>query len=125
MGFFTVLPMKNGYRYKLKADNGKHLASSQIFERVEDCLAGIRQACACVEAPVEDQSLHAFPVCPYPKYLLQGDPHTGFTFTLCGPDGTVLMQSKPYTAKHSCQLGILSARRSLADPQIFVQEETS
>lgn len=123
MASFTVLPMKNGYRYKLKAGNGQVIASSRLCDRVEDCLKGIEQTRVCGDAPVEDQSLHAFPICPYPKYLIQGDLHTGFTFTLCGPDGTVLMQSKHYTVKRSCQLGILSMRRSLADPQIFVQEE--
>lgn len=123
MTCFTVRHLKTGYRFHLKAGNGQVIASSQPCDRVEDCLRGIEQARACADAPVEDQTLHAFPVCPCPKYLLRGDLRKGFTFSLCGPDGALLMHSKTYTAKRSCQTGIGSVRRSLAQAQVFVQEE--
>lgn len=123
MTCFTVQSMKNGYRYNLKAGNGQVIASSRPCDRVEDCLRGIEQVRACRNAPVEDQTLHAFPVHKYPKYLLRGDPHSGFSFTLCGPDGALLMYSKHYTAKRSCQSAILSMCRSLAIAQVLVEEE--
>ena len=119
MGKFTVQQLRAGYKFNLKAGNGQIIASSGVFHVMEDCLAAIARVKECAMAGVEDQTLHAHPPLPFPKFQVRHNERGAVCFYLYDAKGELLVHSKQYTAKRSCLAGIRSMAENAPDAEVI------
>jgi uncharacterized protein YegP (UPF0339 family) len=119
MGKFTVQQLKAGYKFNLKAGNGQIIASSGVFHLMGDCLAAIARVKQCAMAAVEDQTLHAHAVLPFPKFEVRHNERGAICFYLYDGEGRLLAHSKQYTAKRSCLAGIRSIAENAPDAEVI------
>lgn len=103
MGKFSVKTTKTGIKFDLKATNGEVIATSEVYKRKTNCLAGINSlAKNAPVAAVEDQTIEGFKAEKCPKFEIYADKAGEFRFRLKAINGQVIAVSEGYKTMKSC-----------------------
>ncbi len=122
MGKFTVKASKSGeFYFDLKASNGEVIGKSQMYNTEEACLNGIKSVKENAGVHVEDQTGKEHPNYSHPKFEIYRGKDEQFYFRLVAKNGQNILASEGYTAKESCNKGILSVGKNA--PEAPVEHE--
>ena len=111
MNRFSVKQTQAGFSFNLVADNGRIVATSQVYTTKAACFKGIESVQANAPlAPVEDQTAKGFEAKKCPKFELYNDRACKYRFRLRAGNGEIIAVSQGYRAKSSCVKGIDSVR---------------
>lgn len=123
MGKFLIQPVKTGYTFHLKANNGEVIATSQPYTTLASCKHGVESVMHTVpKANLEDQTA-AEPVKEKnPKFELYKDKGDKFRFHLKASNGEIIAASGAYKEKSGCVKGIESVRKNAPDATVVVEE---
>ena len=123
MGKFEILQTKTGIKFNLKAGNGEVIASSQVYKAEKYCRKGIASVIAnAPKAAVEDQTVEGYEIVKHPKFEIYKDKAGEFRFRLKARNGEIIAVSEGYKAKASCQNGVESVRKNVADAPVVKEE---
>ena len=96
---------KNEFRFRLKADNGQTILSSEGYTTKASCLNGIESV------KKNSQKETAFET--------YEDKKGGFRFRLKAGNGEIIGQGESYTAKSGCANGVESVKKNAPDAKII------
>lgn len=118
MSKFTILAVKSGLKFNLRAGNGEIIAVSEVYTTRASCLKGMESVRVCAPgAAVEDQTLlTGREKCP--KFELYADKRGQFRFRLRAANGKIIAISEGYTTKAGCLAGIDSVRKNAPTAQV-------
>lgn len=119
MGRFWIRETTAGFRFDLRASNGKIIATSRLYPSRSACRRGIESVRRCCMAHVEDQTETGRGAENNPKFELFRDGDRRFRFRLRASNGAVIASGGSYQAKASCLDGIASVRRSAPEAEIW------
>jgi len=123
MGKFFVKSVKGGVRFDLRAANGVTIATSQTYESMAACLRGINSVVKNVPAAcLEDHTKEGFTEQKNPKFELFQDKGGEYRFRLKAKNGQVIAVSEGYVLKASCEKGIESVKKNVADAAIVYDQ---
>ena len=91
MGKFVIKGAKNGVKFDLKAGNGEVILSSEVYNSLRSCKAGI--ASVAKNAPIaalEDQTAEGFEREKCPKFELYTDKAGEFRLRLKAKNGQII-----------------------------------
>ncbi|MEG2371287.1 MAG: YegP family protein, partial [Hydrogenoanaerobacterium sp.] len=95
MGKFIIGAVKTGYTFHLKANNGETIATSEVYENIENAKSGIASVKHnCLAANTEDQTEPDFVKQKHPKYEVYIDKAGDFRFHLKATNGQVIAASQ-------------------------------
>lgn len=125
MGKFVIKNAKGEgiYYFILKAANGEPIGKSEMYNSMEAVKTGIASVKKNANAHVEDQTEKEHPNYPNPKYEVFLGKDKQFYFRLKAANGEPILASEGYTAKESCNKGILSVGKNAPEAPV-VHEET-
>ncbi len=109
MGKFTLNKTKTGFNFKLIANNGQEIGTSQVYKSLNACKNGVYSVQK--NAPLaknEDQTVADFSKLANPKFQIYHDKAGEFRFRLISKNGRNILSSEGYTSKKSCLNGINS-----------------
>ena len=118
MGKFVIRQVNSGIKFDLKATNGQVIATSEVYESKDACLAGVdsvRKNAATDK--VEDQTVSS-EVLTNPKFEVYEDKGGEFRFRLKARNGEIIATSEGYTTKASCENGIASVQKNAPEAEI-------
>lgn len=119
MGKFVIKGAKNGVKFDLKATNGEVILSSEVYNSLRSCKAGI--ASVAKNAPIaalEDQTAEGFAREKCPKFELYTDKAGEFRLRLKAKNGQIIGVGEGYKKKASCLNGIESIRKNAVDAKL-------
>ena len=123
MGKFSVKQTQAGFSFHLVADNGKIVATSQVYTTKASCLKGIESVQTNAPlSPVEDQTEKDFEPEACPKYEVYKDKADQFCFRLKAGNGAIIAASQGYKAKASCLNGIDSVRMNAVTSDVVEED---
>ena len=123
MGKFVISEAKNGVKFNLKAGNGEIIATSEVYSSKAACENGIESVKKNAPvAPVEDQTVENYAQEKNPKFEVYKDKAGEFRFRLKARNGEIIAVSEGYKAKASCQNGVESVRKNVADAPVVKEE---
>ncbi len=113
-GKFIIYEMSPGkVIFSLKACNGQVIATSPPYNSSELCEEKVELVKKLsVNIPVDDKTISASLLVPFPKFELICEEKNSYRFRLKTDENTVLLCSDVYKAKASCLNGIDSIRRN-------------
>ena len=119
MGKFVIRTVPSGVKFDLKATNGQVIATSEVYTTLAACRNGV--ASVQKNAPlagVEDQTAEEVVAVKCPKFEMYVDKAGEFRFRLKASNGQVIAVSEGYTAKASCENGIVSVKKNAEEAEI-------
>ena len=119
MGKFVIKETKSGVKFDLKAGNGEVILTSEVYNSLRSCKAGI--ASVAKNGPVaalEDQTVEGFAKEKCPKFEVYTDKAGEFRFRLKAKNGQVIGVGEGYKKKTSCLNGIESIRKNAVDAKV-------
>lgn len=125
MGRFVIKHAKAEGKlfFTLKAGNGEPIGKSEIYNSMEACKAGIESVRKNAGAHIEDQTMDGHPNYPHPKYEIFLGQDKQFYFRLKAKNGEPILASEGYTAKESCNKGILSVGKNAPDAPVEIEDK--
>ncbi len=99
------------FRFRLVAENGQTVASSEAYQQYVSCLKGINSVKKNSSSNVEDLTINDRKVLN-PKYQIYKDNAGKFRFRLKASNGEIIAQSEGYETKDGCKNGIEAVRNS-------------
>ena len=120
MGKFVVKETATGFKFDLKAVNGKVILTSEIYTSKAACLAGAESVRKNCIGAVEDQTVSPVVEQKHPKFELYQDKAGEFRFRLKAKNGEVVGTSEGYRTKGSCENGIASIKKNA--PEAAIEE---
>ena len=99
------------FRFRVVAENGQNVASSEAYEQYASCLKGINSVKKNCRSEVEDLTINDRKVLN-PKYQVFKDAADKFRFRLKASNGEIIAQSEGYETKDACRNGIEVVKRS-------------
>ena len=123
MGKFVISEAKTGFMFNLKANNHETIATSQIYNALDSCKAGVESVRKnAPEAPIEDQTVENFETKTNPKFEVYTDKAGEFRFRLKARNGEIIATGEGYKAKMSCINGIESIKKNAPDAEVVIKE---
>lgn len=117
MGKFCIRQTASGFKFDLKAMNGEVIASSEVYTSLPLCRKGILSTARCGKTEnVAD--LTAGGRASNPKYEIFQDRSGEYRFRLKARNGQIIACSQGYSAKESCENGIVSVRRNVEEYEV-------
>ena len=99
------------FRFRVVAENGQTVASSEAYEQYASCIKGINSVKRNCRSEVEDLTINDRKVLN-PKYQIFKDAADKFRFRLKASNGEIIAQSEGYETKDACKSGIDVIKRS-------------
>jgi uncharacterized protein YegP (UPF0339 family) len=99
------------FRFRVVAENGQTVASSEAYEHYASCIKGINSVKKNARSEVEDLTIEDRKVLN-PKYQIYKDAAEEFRFRLKASNGEIIAQSEGYETKDACMKGIGVVKRS-------------
>ena len=99
------------FRFRVVAENGQTVASSEAYEHYASCIKGINSVKKNARSEVEDLTINDRKVLN-PKYQIYKDAAEEFRFRLKASNGEIIAQSEGYETKDACTKGIAVVKRS-------------
>ena len=99
------------FRFRVVAENGQTVASSEAYEQYGSCIKGINSVKKNSRSEVEDLTINDRKVLN-PKYQIYKDAADEFRFRLKASNGEIIAQSEGYETKDACKSGIDVIKRS-------------
>ena len=99
------------FRFRVVAENGQNVASSEAYEQYGSCIKGINSVKKNSRSEVEDLTINDRKVLN-PKYQIYKDAADEFRFRLKASNGEIIAQSEGYETKDACKSGIDVIKRS-------------
>ncbi len=93
-------------RFRLKADNGRVVATGEAYEQYASCLNGIRSIQRNCQAKIEDLTVAGGTKIPNPKYQIYKDTSGEYRFRLKAGNGEIIAQGEGYESRDGCLNGI-------------------
>ncbi len=123
MGKFVMKQAKSGgYKFDLKATNGRIVATSQIYKAEKYCRNGIASVAKnAPAAEVEDQTVEGFAKQKHPKFEIYQDKAGEFRFRLKATNGQIIAVSEGYKTMKACTDGVASVKKNAVDAQVVVE----
>ena len=119
MSKFVIRAVPSGIKFDLVHTNGQVIATSEVYNSKNSCLAGVasvrRNAAA---ANVEDQTAEGFEKVKHPKFEMYTDKAGEFRFRLKATTGQIIATSEGYKAKASCLNGIESVKKNAPEAEV-------
>ena len=119
MSKFVIRAVPSGIKFDLVHTNGQVIATSEVYNSKNSCLAGVasvrRNAAA---ANVEDQTAEGFEKVKHPKFEMYTDKAGEFRFRLKATNGQIIATSEGYKAKASCLNGIESVKKNAPEAEV-------
>lgn len=118
MGKYIVVKKDNGASFRLAANNGEVIGTSEFYSTLNACMNGIESVKKnAVVANVEDQTVAEVVEQKHPKFEIYKDKAGEFRFRLKARNGEIILVSEGYKAKASCLNGIESVKNN-ADSEV-------
>ena len=119
MGKFVIRNVASGIKFDLKANNGKVIATSEVYTTEAACRNGIESVRKNAEAAkFEDQTVEGFETVTNPKFEMYEDKAGEFRFRLKARNGEVIATSEGYKTKASCENGVESVRKNAPEAEV-------
>lgn len=119
MGKFVVRNTNTGVKFDLKAGNGETIATSEVYESKQSCLAGVESVRKNAPlAAVENQTVADYEAEKHPKFELYEDKGGEFRFRLKATNGQIIAVSEGYTVIASAKNGIESVKKNAPDAEL-------
>ena len=99
------------FRFRLRAENNKIVAVSQVYEQHSGCLNGVKSVQANCDSDIEDMTIEAKQL-PNPEYQVFYDKTCGYRFHLNAKNGEIIAASEGYKTKEGCMTGIKALQSS-------------
>jgi uncharacterized protein YegP (UPF0339 family) len=99
------------FRFRVVAENGHNVASSEAYEQYASCIKGINSVKKNCRSEVEDLTINDRKVLN-PKYQIYKDAADKFRFRLKASNGEIIAQSEGYETKSAVKNGIEVVKRS-------------
>ncbi len=99
------------FRFRVVAENGQNIASSEAYEHYASAIKGINSVKKNARSEVEDLTINDRKVLN-PKYQIYKDAADKFRFRLKASNGEIIAQSEGYETKEACKDGIEAVKRS-------------
>jgi len=99
------------FRFRLRADNNKIVATGEAYEQHASCLNGIKSVQKNCNSEIEDLTIEDRKV-PNPKYQIAQDSTGEFRFHLNAANGEIIAQSEGYQTKENCLNAIEIVKKS-------------
>jgi uncharacterized protein YegP (UPF0339 family) len=99
------------FRFRLRAENNKIVAVSQVYEQHASCLNGIKSIQMNCKADIEDLTVEG-PRIVNPKYQIFYDKSCGYRFHLNAKNGEIIAASEGYETKEGCLNGVNAVKTS-------------
>ena len=99
------------FRFRVVAENGQTVASSEAYEQYASCIKGINSVKKNCRSEVEDLTINDRKVLN-PKYQIYKDAADKFRFRLKASNGEIVAQSEGYETKTAVNNGIEVVKRS-------------
>jgi len=121
MGKFVMKQVKSGgYKFDLKATNGRVVATSQLYKAARYCKRGIASVAKNAPAAVvEDQTVEGFEKQKHPKFEIYQDKAGEFRFRLKATNGQIIAVSEGYKTMKACTDGIESVKKNAVDAPVI------
>ena len=126
MGKFVIRETNEKYSFRLKADNGEVVATSQMYKTLQTCKAGIASVTAiAAEAGLEDQTQEAAAAQKNPKFEVYLDTAGDYRFRLKAKNGQIIAASQGYKTLETCLNGVEAMRTNApeAEEEMEANEE--
>jgi uncharacterized protein len=98
-------------RFRIRADNGRIVATGEAYEQYASCINGIRSIQKNCQAPTEDLTMEGASKVRNPKYQIYKDASGEFRFRLKAANGEIIAQGEGYESKEGCLNGIDVVRK--------------
>lgn len=119
MGMFYYKQTSAGYSFRMAANNGATLGTSETYSSEQNCLNGIYSVKKFAPAAeIEDQTLDNYKKRKNPKFELYQDNAKEFRFTLTAKSGEEIFASQGYSTKINCTNDIDSVQVGAASAGI-------
>lgn len=99
------------FRFRLRADNNKIIATGEAYEQHASCLNGIKSVQKNCRSDIEDLTIEDRKV-PNPKYQIVQDSNSEFRFHLKAANGEIIAQGEGYQTKENCLNAIEIIKKS-------------
>jgi hypothetical protein len=99
------------FRFRVVAENGQTVASSEAYEQYASCIKGINSVKKNCRSEVEDLTINDRKVLN-PKYQIYKDAAEKFRFRLKASNGEIIAQSEGYETKNAVKNGIEVVKRT-------------
>lgn len=119
MGKFLVKKTNTGIKFDLFANNGKIIATSEVYSGEDSCLKGIESVIK--NAPIanyEDSTEDPVKTAVNPKFEVYLDKSGEYRFRLKAKNGEVIVVSEGYKIKNGCKNGIKSVKENVIGAKI-------
>ena len=118
MGKFVIRQVNSGIKFDLKATNGQVIATSEVYESKDACLAGVESVRKnAATDKVEDQTVGAEAL-TNPKFEVYEDKGGEFRFRLKARNGQIVAVSEGYTTHKACLDGVESVRKNAPEAEV-------
>ena len=124
MGKFLIRETNGKFNFRLRADNGEVIITSQQYKSLLTCKAGIdsvRQNAAA--AGLEDQTQEGFAPQLHPKFEVYLDTAGDYRFRLKAKNGQIIAASQGYKSLESCLGGVEAVRSNAPGGKDEMEEE--
>ena len=123
MSKFSAKLTSAGFSFSLISDNGRIIATSQIYNTKSACRKGIESVQTNAPfASLEDQTVKGFMSESLPKFEVYKDKAGEFRFCLKAGNGQIIAASRAYKTKDSCLAGIDFVRLNAVTADIVAEE---
>lgn len=123
MGKFVIRETNGKYSFRLKADNGEVIATSQMYKSLQTCKAGIASVAAiAAEASLEDQTQEVSTLQKNPKYEVYLDTAKEYRFRLKAKNGQIIAASQGYKTLETCLNGVEAVRTNAPGAEQAMEE---
>jgi DNA-binding protein Alba len=99
------------FRFRLRADNNKIIATGEAYEQHASCLNGVKSVQKNCRSEIEDLTIEDRKV-PNPKYQILQDSTGEFRFHLNAANGEIIAQGEGYQTKENCLNAIEIVKKS-------------
>jgi uncharacterized protein YegP (UPF0339 family) len=99
------------FRFRVVAENGQTVASSEAYEQYASCIKGVNSVKKNCRSEVEDLTINDRKVLN-PKYQIYKDAAEKFRFRLKASNGEIIAQSEGYETKNAVKNGIEVVKRT-------------
>ena len=124
MGKYLIRETNGKFNFRLKADNGEVIVTSQQYKSLLTCKAGIAAVRAsAASAGIEDQTQEGFKPILHPKFEVYLDAAGEYRFRLKAKNGQIIAASQGYKTLDSCLNGVESVRNNAPDGKEEKEDE--
>ena len=123
MGTFRIRPVATGFRFTLETDNGRAIASGEVYKTLAGCTKGAGSVSRCAaRANLSDLTVDDIPVVPNPRFEIYRDKAGSCRFRLRARNGEIIATGDAFSDKRACAAEIELIRAEAPDSDV-VQDE--